>query len=70
LKGIIANCSSVVLFVKVAGGLPVYNDQLRIDGEPSEHWRTRAGERVMFRCVTGLSDYPVIVWTKDGKVRL
>jgi len=48
-------------------GLPSVNDGLKIDGEPEEAWKRNVGENIMFRCITGLKDYPIFVWKKDGK---
>lgn len=50
------------------GNLAGYNDRLQIDGQPQETWKTNMGDRIMFRCITGQNDYPIFVWTKDGKV--
>lgn len=43
--------------------------KIQIDGNKVEHWRHTEGDLAVMKCVTNLNDYPVIVWTKDGRVR-
>ncbi|OXA50005.1 neural cell adhesion molecule L1 [Folsomia candida] len=58
---------SSFLYGQTVPGLPTVNDRLQIDGGPEESWKRMTGENIMFRCITGLKDYPVFSWLKDGK---